>query len=121
MASLPEHVLVVEDNMIIAMDLEDSIRRLGVGSVAIEGSVETALAAIETRLPDFAIIDFNLGDETSEPIAHALKERGVRFVLATGYSEMKDRLEELGAAGVLHKPFGQRDLKAALLGEGATN
>ncbi|BDI60218.1 HWE histidine kinase domain-containing protein [Qipengyuania nanhaisediminis] len=112
---MPGHVLVVEDSMIIALDTEDMLRHLGVASVAVESSVEQALRSIEKRVPDFALIDFNLGDETSVPVAEELERRGVRFVLATGYSEIGQEASELGAAGLIHKPYGRKDLAALLV------
>ncbi|MBV7265099.1 HWE histidine kinase domain-containing protein [Erythrobacter ani] len=112
--SLPEHVLIVEDSMIIALDTEENLKRLGVKSVRVEGNVAGALTAIAAKEPDFAIIDFNLGTESSEPVARELKERGVRFVLATGYAEMANEVEELGADALLRKPYDRDDLEKAL-------
>lgn len=109
--NLPAHVLVVEDSMIIALDVEENLKRMGVKSVAVEASVAGALSAIESREPDFAIIDFNLGTESSEPIAKELSNRGVRFVLATGYAEMSDQIEEMGAHAMLRKPYGRSEIE----------
>jgi len=116
---LPEHVLIVEDNMIIALDAEDSLSELGIKSVQVEGTVAGALAAIEKREPDFAVVDFNLGTESSAPVTQALAARGVRFVLATGYSEFASDLDELGASGLIRKPYGATELEHALIGENA--
>ncbi|UAB78797.1 GAF domain-containing protein [Erythrobacter sp. SCSIO 43205] len=115
--ALPRHVLVVEDNMIIALDAEDSLLELGVESVQVESSVAAALSAIKEREPDFAVVDFNLGVESSGPVARELVTRGVRFVLATGYSELSSDLDTMGASGLIRKPYGSAELKAALLGE----
>jgi two-component sensor histidine kinase/CheY-like chemotaxis protein len=110
----PGNVLVVEDSMIIALDTEENLKRLGVPSVRVESSVEGALKAIAEGPPDFAIIDFNLGNESSAPVAAALRARGVRFLLATGYAESASELDTLGAAGVLRKPYGRSELERAL-------
>ena len=115
--TLPEHVLIVEDNMIIALDTEDSLIEMGVASVRVENTVNGALKAIEERKPDFAIVDYNLGSESSRPVAQELAARGVRFVLATGYSELASDLEALGASGLIRKPYGTAELEHALLGE----
>ncbi|MBD2842840.1 HWE histidine kinase domain-containing protein [Erythrobacter rubeus] len=111
---LPNHVLIVEDSMIIALDTEENLKRLGVKSVRVEGNVAGALTAIEAKEPDFAIVDFNLGSESSEPVTRELKERGVRFVLATGYAEMANEIEEFGAQALLRKPYDRDDLEEAL-------
>ena len=65
--------------MIIAIDTEENLLALGVGEVILASSNATALAAIDGNLPDFALLDFNLGGETSEPIARTLDGRGVPF------------------------------------------
>ena len=57
-----------------------------------------------------AILDYNLGRENSEPVARKLQELGIPFWLATGYGEMQDRVEELGASGLLTKPYGKDEL-----------
>lgn len=108
---LPARVLVVEDSIIIALDTEENLKRLGVAEVQVESSVAGALAAIADNPPDFALIDFNLGGESSEPIAEALRAAGVRFVLATGYTEGGSTFERLGADAVLRKPYGKGDIE----------
>jgi ActR/RegA family two-component response regulator len=87
-----------------------------VAEVRLESSVTGALAAIAESPPDFAIIDFNLGGESSEPIAEALRAAGVRFVLATGYAEGAASFERLGAAAVLRKPYGMTEIERLLVG-----
>ncbi|MDJ0643461.1 MAG: GAF domain-containing protein [Erythrobacter sp.] len=113
---IPPHVLVVEDSMIIALDTEESLKRLGVQSVAVASSVTMALDTIEDRIPDFAIVDYNLGDESSEPVTQELCDRGVPFVLATGYAELGDQVEELGAQSLLRKPYGRSEIEELLAG-----
>ncbi len=108
--NVPESVLLVEDSMIIALDTEDSLRELGVKAVQVQSSVAAALAALEKSTPAFAILDYNLGKENSERVAEVLQERNVPFWLATGYGEMADRLERLGARGLLTKPYGKEEL-----------
>lgn len=110
----PEDVLVVEDSMIIALDTEENLKRLGVRSVRLASSVREALDAIDAAVPDLAIIDFNLGAESSAPVAAALSKRGVPFLLATGYAELSGEIEMLGAKGVLRKPYGQTELERVL-------
>ena len=112
----PERVLVVEDSIIIALDTEENLRRLGIAEVRVESSVSGALAAIAESPPDFALIDFNLGGESSEPIAEALRAAGVRFVLATGYADGAGTFERLGAAAVLRKPYGRSEIERLIGG-----
>ncbi|RDC60624.1 Light-sensor Protein kinase [Alteripontixanthobacter maritimus] len=112
--SLPNHVLLVEDSMIIAMDAEDMFGSLGVKQVSTAASVQSAMAVIEESAPDFALLDFNLGSETSEAIADELRERSIPFYFATGYGDGEGILGEKGALGVLTKPYGKDDLARVL-------
>ena len=114
-ADAPRRVLVVEDSIIIALDTEENLKRLGVAEVVLESSVTGALAALAEARPDFAIIDFNLGGESSEPIAAALRAAGVRFVLATGYADGANGFERMGADEVLRKPYGMTEIERLLV------
>ncbi|QZD88830.1 GAF domain-containing protein [Qipengyuania aurantiaca] len=114
--TVPESVLLVEDSMIIALDTEDCLHELGVDKVFVESTVAGALALLQKQEPEFAILDFNLGKESSERVAEELARRGITFWLATGYGEMADRVEELGAKGLLTKPYGKAEL-VKILGE----
>ncbi|WP_422031010.1 HWE histidine kinase domain-containing protein [Reyranella sp.] len=86
-ADLPKDVLIVEDNMIIALDAESSILRAGIETVRVASSVAQAMRAIATRPPEFALLDINLGRETSFAVAEHLDSLGIPFVFTTGYGE----------------------------------
>jgi light-regulated signal transduction histidine kinase (bacteriophytochrome)/CheY-like chemotaxis protein len=86
-ADLPKDVLIVEDNMIIALDAESSIVRAGIETVRVASSVAQAMKAIAARPPDFALLDINLGRETSFAVAEHLASLGIPFVFTTGYGE----------------------------------
>ena len=86
-ADLPKDVLIVEDNMIIALDTEGSLVRAGIETVRVASSVAQAMKAIATRAPDYALLDINLGRETSFVIAEHLNSLGIPFVFTTGYGE----------------------------------
>lgn len=103
-------VLLVEDSMLIALDTEECLRSLGAQSVVVEGTVASALAALDTGGFDLALLDYNLGAETCEPVAQALAARAIPFWLATGYGEMADQLDAIGAQGLLVKPYGRDEL-----------
>ncbi|WP_394729984.1 HWE histidine kinase domain-containing protein [Altererythrobacter sp. GH1-8] len=114
--SLPETILLVEDSMIIALDTAEILRDFGISHVATCSSVASALEAIENNLPDFAILDFNLGSETSERIISELRSLEVPFVLATGYGDISKQAAALGAVGALKKPYSQRDIARIIPG-----
>ncbi|WP_306226569.1 response regulator [Bosea beijingensis] len=105
-------VLLVEDQFIIAMDCEDMLMTLGASQVEVCATVSEALSFLSRTAPDLAILDVNLGSETSEPIGNRLREIGVPFLFATGY----DDLAILGVSGAatLRKPYNLVSLEAAL-------
>jgi light-regulated signal transduction histidine kinase (bacteriophytochrome) len=113
-APLPVRVLLVEDNLLIAMDAEDQLRRLGAREVEVASSVQAALQVISRAPPEIALLDMNLGRETSFPVADALTARGIPFVFATGYGEASAFPERFRKVVVVKKPYTQSDIRAAL-------
>jgi CheY-like chemotaxis protein len=103
-------ILLVEDSMIIALDAEETLLQLGAATVRVESTVAGALAALADQSFNLALLDHSLGSETSEPVAQMLKARGIPFWLATGYNEMEKQLGEIGARGLLVKPYGKAEL-----------
>ncbi len=80
----PRSILIVEDEPLIAMMLEDFILSLGHEVSGSCDSVSSALKEIEKSEFDLAILDVNLKGESVWPVASALREKGIPFVLATG-------------------------------------
>ncbi|WP_121116437.1 HWE histidine kinase domain-containing protein [Croceibacterium ferulae] len=113
-ASPIDHVLVVEDSMIIAMDAEEALFGLGIPTVSVVSSVAGAKALLDNDRPDLALLDFNLGAESSEPIARALDEMGVPYWFVTGYGDAIAQLGETAARGILQKPYSTADLAGIL-------
>jgi light-regulated signal transduction histidine kinase (bacteriophytochrome)/CheY-like chemotaxis protein len=111
-------VLLVEDSLIIAMDAEDVLGQLGAERVVAAASVRQALEAIDASLPTLALLDINLGDETSFPIAERLLQRGIPFAFATGYGDQAALPPAFGSIPVLQKPYTiagvSRELSALL-------
>jgi CheY-like chemotaxis protein len=107
----PGHVLLVEDNPTIALDTEAWLFSLGAKKVMLASSADAALALIEGLVPDFALLDFNLGSETSEPVARVLDGLSVRFAFATGYGDIaRLAIGYSHVVGVLEKPYSQAEL-----------
>jgi light-regulated signal transduction histidine kinase (bacteriophytochrome)/CheY-like chemotaxis protein len=106
--------LIVEDNLIIAMGAEVILLELGARHVETAASVKQALKAIERAVPSFALLDINLGTESSIPVGHKLSELGVPFIFATGYGERAPVPPELSAAPVIQKPYTREVVEAAL-------
>src|SRR5580692_4117745 len=82
---VPGDVLVVEDDPIIAMDLEDTILGFGVKTVRVAANVSRALAHIAERAPDFALLDIGLLHEKSFAVAERLEALSIPFAFVTGY------------------------------------
>lgn len=99
------NVLLVEDSLIIALDAEDILDRLGAGKVVAEATVADAIAAIEPEQIEFAILDINLGDQSSFPIADELARHGIPFMFATGYGEQAQIPAQHRSRRVLQKPY----------------
>jgi light-regulated signal transduction histidine kinase (bacteriophytochrome) len=108
----PERMLVLEDNMIIALDLEDMLTRLGVKQVTVTSSVAQALEALAEESPPFAILDVNLGLETSFPVADALQAAGVPFAFGTGFGDSAAFPDRFRDAPVLQKPYSAESVAA---------
>jgi light-regulated signal transduction histidine kinase (bacteriophytochrome)/CheY-like chemotaxis protein len=104
-------VLLVEDSMIIALDAEEALKEIGAAKVVTAASVARALGALEKGGLDFALLDLNLGDETSIPVAEALRARGIQFAFATGYGEAAEFVARFPGAPVLTKPYTADDLR----------
>ncbi|MFT8307028.1 HWE histidine kinase domain-containing protein [Acetobacter malorum] len=98
-------ILIVEDQLLIAMDVEQALSDHGLSDVRTVSSVYEALQAIRTHHPDLALLDFNLGDETSTDVARTLRERGIPFLFATGYADRSMIPTEFHDVPVVRKPY----------------
>jgi light-regulated signal transduction histidine kinase (bacteriophytochrome)/CheY-like chemotaxis protein len=96
--------LLVEDQMLIAADVESMLADYGVSRVTTTPSVDDALKRLKEFTPDVAILDVNLGSTTSLPIAEELLRRQVPFVFATGYSD-RSIIPASFSAPVVRKPY----------------
>ena len=106
-------ILVVEDEFLIAMEVEDVLRALGAEVVGPFGRLEPALGAVQKEELDGAVLDVRLDGETSEQVAAVLVSRGVPVLLTTGY-ESEQLPPDLRHLPRLRKPFDERDLRDML-------
>ncbi|MBL8266449.1 HWE histidine kinase domain-containing protein [Steroidobacter sp.] len=114
LVAMPSDILVVEDNLIIALDAEDVLRKLGVREIRTASNVSAALALLAERVPEFALLDVNLGVETSFEAAARLVALGVPFAFMTGYGESASFPAEFAQIPRIRKPFSQQSLATAL-------
>jgi CheY-like chemotaxis protein len=96
--------LIIEDEPLIAMMLEDFVESLGHIATASADNVEDALDCVARGGFDLAILDVNLGSAECWPVADALVERGIPFILATGGHVTPPPAHHAGAP-TLSKPF----------------
>ncbi|MEB3416532.1 HWE histidine kinase domain-containing protein [Alteriqipengyuania sp. WL0013] len=108
-----ERMLLVEDSMLIALDAEDQLRDMGVGEVVLAASNNAALRALDEGIT-IAMLDFNLGDETSLPIAEKLREKGVPFFFASGYGAGDVLPAEFADVHVITKPYSRDQIEQAI-------
>jgi CheY-like chemotaxis protein len=107
-------VLVVEDEMMIAMLVEDMLAELGCSVVGPAHALDAALELARTELGlDVAVLDVNLGGQPVFAVADALREKGVPAIFSTGYGDAGLREIDRGSQ-VLQKPFRAGDLAKAL-------
>jgi light-regulated signal transduction histidine kinase (bacteriophytochrome)/CheY-like chemotaxis protein len=107
-------ILMVEDQLLIAMDVQTMLMHEGATTVETASSVKEALQGLSVFRPDLAILDVNLGNGSSLPVAHELVARGIPFVFATGYGETSLIPASLGEVPIVRKPYDIISLIAAL-------
>ena len=108
-------VLVVEDSFLIAWSLRRILTELGCRVVGPVSTVAQAMRLIEERGCDAAILDVNLGTETSLPIAETLSARSTPFFFVTGYASPALSAHEFQAQRRLRKPLTEATLRNAML------
>lgn len=102
--------------MLITIDIESTLRQLGVISVRVATNVAQAMQAIDQRVPEFALLDVTLGRDTSLGIARRLYGLGVRFAFVTGYGDDKAFGGEFTGILKIRKPYSTEMLREALWG-----
>ena len=107
------NVLIVEDEALLAMDLEFMLEEAGHIPMGPADDLKSALMAIEERQPDLALVDVQLAfGESGIGVAKAMHERGIPVLFATG--NCPGEAGRPFALGCLHKPIVERSLRAAL-------
>ncbi|WP_029583895.1 response regulator [Bradyrhizobium sp. URHD0069] len=114
--ALPDDVLIVEDDPIIALDFEDTVLGFGVKTVRTAASVARALEMIADRAPDFALLDVGLVREKSFAVAERLDALKIPFVFVTGYAADVGLPAAFANWPRLPKPFSSDALQALLKG-----
>lgn len=100
-------ILVLEDEYLIAMDVEQLCRDHGASDVMILRSLDE-LAAQSSVAEDVhaAVLDVMLAGSSTMEFAQRLHGKGVPFVFATGYSDNQSIFEPFPGVNVVAKPYG---------------
>jgi DNA-binding response OmpR family regulator len=78
-------ILIVEDEPFVALEIEHILCSAGFEIASSVPSIEKALAALNTRDCDLAVLDANLRGESVEPVGLVLRNRGKPFLFVSGY------------------------------------
>src|SRR3954452_13197550 len=111
---LPNDILIVEDDPIIALDFKDTLLGFGVTTVRTAPSVARALDLIEQRLPAFALLDVGLIREKSFAVAERLEALKIPYAFVTGYCSDARLPAAFANKPRLAKPYSVDALKALL-------
>ena len=112
-------VLILEDEAIIAMDMEMMLEDNGYSVLGPCSSVDVVRQTVADLRPDIAVLDVNLGrGKTSFEFAEEMQEMGIPLLFLSGYSEAVVQVpQQLSAAERLMKPVLEGELLAAILRE----
>ncbi|KQR77554.1 response regulator [Rhizobium sp. Leaf341] len=111
------NVLVLEDEPLIALDIEDTLERAGFGRITLLHTCRDALHFLAQERPDVALIDVQLQDGVCNEVAEHLAAANVPFVVYSGLEEAAEELGESFRRGRwLLKPASAKDLVEALEG-----
>ena len=108
-----QHVLLVEDEALIAFEAEDLLLELGAGEVTVCSTYAQASRTIEEAAIELGVFDLNLSGRHATPLVARFLERGGRAIVATGY-ELEDDVARLGVVHLM-KPYDKARMAQALV------
>lgn len=103
-------VLILEDETLVAIEIEETLRAAGCQVLGPVSRVHQALELLKVHRPDAALLDVNLAGEMSYPVADALLTIDVPFAFVTGYAGIASLPERFRSCAVVAKPFTASDL-----------
>ena len=113
-AAIPTAALVLEDQILIALELEAILLDLGYVPVCLAASVDQAMLLLDTGKFRVAVLDHHLGAENSKPVAMRLRGAGIPFLVVTGHDIDNSQEGPYLGVPVIFKPFTQHAIQAAL-------
>ena len=106
-------IIIVEDEPLVAIDIEQALTEFGFNIAGVAFSLETALELVSSERFDAVILDVNLKGMSAAPVADALAARGLPFIVTTGYG-IDQRPVGFRDAPYLRKPYRHAELVRAL-------
>jgi len=107
-------VLVLEDEYLIAMDVEQLCRDHGAEDAVLIRDLDGIEDAIAGQRFDVAVVDAMLGSRSTLDFARKLQDRNVPFIFATGYGDAAERFADFPGVPTIDKPFSGKDLIEAI-------
>lgn len=111
---LKNGVLVVEDQAIVQIDIEASLRELSIYDVHSVSSVEEAMGLLSTQRVDLVISEWRLGDVSCEHVLARAHELNIRTIVATAFDTARQLTDNRAHTAFLSKPFGVEELQGAI-------
>lgn len=108
---MPRRILVVEDEFLVALDIENMLSALGWDVLGPAATIDDALALVEAERMDGALLDINVGGREVFPLADRLREERIPFVFATGYDAATILPERFADRLLLRKPYDEKRLE----------
>ncbi len=116
MKKIKSKILIVEDEPIIASDIEMILEDLGYEVTGIEDNAEEAIESIENNKPDLVLLDINIeGDIDGVMLAEDINNKyKIPFVFLTSNADKMtiNRVKRTKPAGFIAKPFSEKDLQS---------
>ena len=109
-------ILIVEDELLVAMELRQTLRGWGCEVLGPVSSAARALAMLDGEMADAVLLDLNLKGQSAAPLGAELVARNLPFVVVTGYGARMANDPALRSAPRVEKPLEARKLEAALIG-----
>jgi DNA-binding response OmpR family regulator len=107
-------VLLVEDNLLIALEAEEVLTDLGARLVVSASTLRAAEEAISAHEFGFAMLDVSVGRGTSFDLARLLRSAGTPYIFASGYGDQVALDSDHSASIIIQKPYERDHLRRAI-------
>ena len=108
-------VLLLEDEFLIAMDVEQLCRDNGAEHVTVMCTLDELDGSPEPLAFDVAIVDLMLGSVSTLDFAARLYDSGVPFIIASGHDGLEEIAGKFPGVTVVGKPYGGEELVSAVV------